>query len=122
MPRRSLVIALLCLAVPACGAFGGRATPTSAAPPEALSDFDCYGRSNDLLAGALSLRPGGTANFNGQEGTWSYDAAAQAFSFSPALSLAEARLNLDTGELEASLRPGFSLPNAPDGLLVCRGK
>jgi hypothetical protein len=118
MPRQSLLIALLCLAVSACGWLGGRATPTPAAPAEALRDFDCYGRANDLLAGALSLRAGGTANFNGQEGTWTYD--AQAFSFSLALSLAEARLNLDTGELEASLRPGFSLPNAPDGLLLCR--
>jgi hypothetical protein len=126
---RFLVWVGLCVLMVGCvpGALGQPAsatpgvTPTAAALPAHLGQFDCYGQEAGLraYAGRVTLAADGTMTFADQTGQWTYEAGAAAFTFSGSTDLGEATYQAGEDTLVVLVRPGSTVAHADDGRMDC---
>jgi hypothetical protein len=125
---RSRLFALLALATLACSLLSP-AGPTATPAPSAayLGQFDCYGSEGGLgaYAGRVTLQPGGVVTLKDYDGlittgTWTYDAAANAFAFTGAIGLASASYAASSDTLTVALAPSAALVHAEGGHMQCQ--
>ena len=102
-------------------------TPTAGAAPAYLGQFDCYGTEGGLgaYAGRITLQPGGAVTLKDYDGVvtagaWTYDAAANTFTFSGAIALASASYAPATDTLAVTLAASAALGHAEGGSMQCQ--
>ena len=109
---KTLPALLFCLLLWACN--------LGAAPPPEGS-FLCMGYENGLgaQAGVLTLDPNGTLDFNGYEGTWTYDADTHELVFEGNRYLATGIYHPEQDFLVLYLKPDAELSHGDGGMISC---